>query len=33
VTAQARARHTAADFLAFLRQVERAYPDGELHVT
>jgi transposase len=32
VTAQARARHTAADFLAFLRQVERAYPDGELAV-
>ena len=32
VTAQARARHTAADFLAFLRQVERAYPEGELHV-
>ncbi len=32
VTTQTRARHTAADFLAFLRQVERAYPDGELHV-
>ena len=32
VTAQARARHTAADFLAFLRQVERAYPEGQLHV-
>jgi transposase len=32
VTAQARARHTAADFLAFLRQVERAYPDGDLAV-
>jgi len=29
---QARARHTAADFLAFLRQVERAYPDGDLAV-
>jgi len=32
VTGQTRARHTAADFLAFLRQVERAYPDGDLHV-
>jgi transposase len=32
VTTQARARHTAADFLAFLRQVERAYPEGELAV-
>ena len=32
VTTQTRARHTAADFLAFLAQVERAYPDGELHV-
>jgi transposase len=32
VTAQARARHTAADFLAFLRQVERAYPEGDLAV-
>ncbi len=32
VTTQTRARHTAADFLAFLRQVEHAYPDGELHV-
>ena len=32
VTAQARARHTAADFLAFLRQVERAYPEAELAV-
>jgi hypothetical protein len=32
VTAQARARHTGDDFLAFLRRVERAYPDGELHV-
>jgi transposase len=32
VTTQARARHTAADFLAFLRHVERAYPDGELAV-
>ena len=32
VTTQARARHTAADFLAFLREIERAYPEGELHV-
>jgi transposase len=32
VTTQTRARHTAADFLAFLRQVERAYPEGELAV-
>ena len=26
------ARHTAADFLEFMRQVVRAYPDQELHV-
>src|SRR5664280_2777156 len=32
VTTEARARHTGADCLAFLRHVERAYPDGELHV-
>jgi transposase len=32
VTTQTRNRHTAADFLAFLRQVERAYPEGELAV-
>ena len=32
VTTQTRARHTAADFLAFLAQVERAYPEGELAV-
>jgi transposase len=32
VTTQTRARHTAADFLAFLRQVERAYPEGDLAV-
>ena len=32
VTGQTRARHRAEDFLAFLRQVEHAYPDGELHV-
>ena len=27
-----RDRHTGADFLAFMRRVARAYPDGELHV-
>ena len=32
VTQQARARHTGADFLAFLRRLERVYPDEELHV-
>ena len=32
VTTEARVRHTGADFLAFLRHVERAYPDGDLHV-
>ena len=32
VTSQTRARHTGYDFLAFLRRVERAYPEGELHV-
>jgi len=32
VTAQTRARHRGEDFLAFLRQVEHAYPTGELHV-
>lgn len=32
VTTQTRARHTAADFLAFLAQVERAYPQGDLAV-
>ena len=32
VTQEARARHTGADFLAFLRRIERAYPDHELHV-
>ncbi len=32
MTAQTRARHTGADFLAFLRTVGRAYPEGELHV-
>jgi len=32
VTTQTRARHTAADFLAFLREIERAYPQGDLAV-
>ena len=32
VTTDHRARHTGADFLAFMRQVARAYPEGELHV-
>jgi transposase len=32
VTTQTRARHTGADFLAFLREIERAYPQGELEV-
>jgi transposase len=32
VTTQTRARHTAADFLAFLREIERAYPEGDLAV-
>ena len=32
VTHEARARHTGADFLAFLRRVDRVYPDAELHV-
>jgi transposase len=32
VTTQTRARHTGADFLAFLREIERAYPQGELAV-
>jgi len=32
VTTQTRARHTGADFLAFLREIERTYPQGELHV-
>ena len=32
MTTEARARHTGADFLAFLHRVERAYPTGELHV-
>ena len=32
VTHEARARHTARDFLAFLRRIDRVYPDAELHV-
>jgi transposase len=32
VTTEARVRHTGADFLAFLRHVERAHPTGDLHV-
>lgn len=32
VTQEARARHTGDDFLAFLRRIERTYPDQELHV-
>ena len=32
VTTDHRVRHTGADFLAFMRRVARAYPEGELHV-
>ena len=32
VTTDTRARHTGADFLAFMKQVARAHPSGELHV-
>ncbi|TMA74813.1 MAG: IS630 family transposase, partial [Deltaproteobacteria bacterium] len=32
VTHRLSARHTAADFLTFMRKVVRAYPDRELHV-
>lgn len=32
VTHEARARHTGTDFLAFLRRLDRVYPDQELHV-
>src|SRR6266705_2340228 len=32
VTHEARSRHTGADFLAFLRRLERVYRDQELHV-
>jgi transposase len=32
VTTDTRERHTSDDFLAFMRRVARAYPEGELHV-
>ena len=32
VTNEARARHTGADFLAFLHRLAREYPRGEIHV-
>ena len=32
VTHEARSRHTGADFLAFLRRIDRVYADQELHV-
>jgi transposase len=32
VTQEARASHTGADFLAFLRRLDRVYPDQDLHV-
>lgn len=32
VTTDTRARHTGADFLAFMRRVARAYPEREPHV-
>src|SRR5664280_213131 len=32
VTHEARSRHTGADFLAFLRRIDRVYPGAELHV-
>jgi transposase len=32
VTTEARPRHTGVDFLAFLRRIDRTYPDQELHV-
>ncbi len=32
VTQEARARHTGDDFLAFLRRIDRVYPDHDLHV-
>jgi transposase len=32
VTTDHRTRHTGADFLAFMRRVARAYPEGDLHV-
>ena len=32
VTHETRARHTGADFLAFLKRIARAYPKGEVHL-
>ena len=32
VTTETRARHTGADFLAFLKRVARTYPTDELHI-
>jgi len=32
VTHETRERHAGADFLAFMRRVARAYPEGDLHV-
>lgn len=32
VTHDTRERHTGADFLAFLKRIARAYPQGEVHV-
>lgn len=32
VTTEARPQHTGADFLAFVRRLDRVYPDHELHV-
>jgi transposase len=32
VTTEARARHTGADFLAFVRRIDRVYPEAELQV-
>ena len=32
VTSEARARHTGDDFLAFLRRLDRTYPEQDLHV-
>jgi len=29
---ETRERHTGADFLAFLKRIARAYPQGEVHV-
>ncbi|MBA3891153.1 MAG: transposase [Gemmatimonadaceae bacterium] len=32
VTHEARERRTGADFLAFLKRLARAYPEGEVHL-